>query len=78
MDDRFSPSQNSNGSIRGRDRLRPFNHRPVTSPTPLFTTPVMFNFSIIDYYHEIEIRVFYFVISYYYVLSSYKISTFYI
>lgn len=40
MDDSVSPSQNSNGSIRGRDRLRPFNHHPVSSQTPLVTPPV--------------------------------------
>lgn len=40
MDDRFSPSQSSNGSIRDRDRVLPFNHHPVSSQTPLPTTPV--------------------------------------
>lgn len=41
MDDSVSPSQNSNGSIRGRDRLRPFNHHPVSSQTPPVTPPVV-------------------------------------
>lgn len=36
MDDRVSPLQNSNGSIRSCDLVRPFNHHPVTLPTPKF------------------------------------------
>lgn len=33
MDGRVSPSQNSNRSVRSCDRVRPFNHHPITPQT---------------------------------------------
>jgi len=76
MDGRVSPSQNSNRSVRSCDRVRPFNHHPITPQT----SPVMFTFRLYIINTKLKLGFFYFLITIYvgvkYVISSYKISTF--